>query len=67
MLFQGIDISHTIWGKRIADLKGKTSRKKPIHVAGYIVKIPKELVNIHKEVVMTADILFVNGIPFLFL
>ena len=63
---QDIDIAQTIWGKNIAALKVNTTRNKPIHVAGYIVRIPKELVNIHKEVFMTADIFFVNGIPFLF-
>ena len=48
VVVQDIDIAHTIWVKNILDLKGKTTRKKPIHVVGYIVKIPKELVKLHK-------------------
>ena len=62
-----MDIVHEIWGKNIVSLKGKTTRKKLIHVEVDIVKIPKELVKLHKEVFMTSDILFVNGIPFFIL
>ena len=40
---QGNDIAHTIWGKYVADLKGNTTGKKPIHVEGDIVKIPRNL------------------------
>ena len=60
MIVQDIDIAHDIWGRNIAGLMGKTTRKKPIHMSGGIVKIPKELVNLHKEIFMTADIFFVN-------
>ena len=66
MTIQDIDITHIIWGKKIEALKGNTNRKKPIHMAGDIVKIPKKLINIYKEVFMTAEMLFVNGIIFLF-
>ena len=66
-MVQDIDIVNEIWGKKIAALKGKTTRKKPIHVAGDIFKIPKELIKLHKEVFMTAEIFFVNGIPFFIL
>jgi hypothetical protein len=61
---QDVDTTHIIWGKNIAALKGKTTRKKPIHVAKDFVKVPKELLKLHKEVFMTADIFFVNQIPF---
>ena len=61
---QDINIAHTIWGKNIEALKGKTTMKKPIHVEGEIVKTPKEIVRIHKKLFMTADIFSVNGIPF---
>ena len=62
VMVQDIDIADTIWGKNITDLKRKTTRKKPIHVPGDIVKVLKEIAKLHKEVFMTADILFVNGI-----
>ena len=64
MTVQDIDIAYAIWGKTIVGLKGNTTRNKPIHVAGYIVKVPKEIVKLHNEVFMTADIFFVNIIPF---
>ena len=63
---QDIYIVHAIWGKNTAALKGNTTRKTPIHVTGDIVKNPKELINLHKEVFMTADILFINGMPFFY-
>ena len=37
-----IDVDHEIWGKDISALKGKTTRSKPTHVAGDLVKIPRE-------------------------
>ena len=68
MTFQYIDIANKILGNNIAALKCNTAGNKPIHVAGDIVRISKELVKLHKEVFTTADILFINGIPlFIFL
>jgi hypothetical protein len=61
---QDVDNAHTIWGKNIVALKGKHTRTKPIHVAGNFIKVPKEFLKLHKDVFMTADILFMNKIPF---
>jgi hypothetical protein len=61
---QDVDTAHHIWGKNIAALKGKTTRKKPIHVAKDFVKVPKELLKLHQLVFLTADLFFVNQIPF---
>ena len=63
-MVQDIDIPRAIWCKNIADLKGNITRKKPIHISGYLVKFPRKLIKIHKDIFMTADILFVHGIPF---
>ena len=46
---QYVDIAQKIWGKNIAALKDNDTRKKPIHMAGDIVKTPKELVKLHKR------------------
>jgi hypothetical protein len=54
-----------IWGKNIAALKGKTTWSKPTPVKRNYVKVPKELLQLHKNVFLTADIFFVNEIPFL--
>ena len=62
---QDIEVAHEIWGKDINNLKGKTTRKKPIPVAKDFVKIPREIQKLHKFVYLTADIFFVNKIPFM--
>jgi hypothetical protein len=44
-------------------LKGKNTRSKTILVARDYVKIPLELMKLHKEVFLTTDIFFVNNNP----
>jgi hypothetical protein len=61
---QDIDVARKIWGKNIAALKGRTTRSKSIPVARDYVKVPMELMKLHKEVFLTTDIFFVNKIPF---
>jgi hypothetical protein len=61
---QDIDVATKIWGKNIAALKGNTTRSKAHPVARDYVKVPKELLKLHKEVFLTTDIFFVNKIPF---
>jgi uncharacterized protein YodC (DUF2158 family) len=61
---QDVDIAHTIWGKNIAALKGKNTRSKPAPVARDFVKVPVELMNLHRKVFLTVDIFFINKIPF---
>jgi hypothetical protein len=60
---QDINVATKIWGKTIAALKGKTTRSKTRPVAMDYVKVPKELLKLHKEVFLTTDIFFVNKIP----
>ena len=64
MTVQHIDVDHNIWDNIVPYLKGKTNRKKPIPVAGDLVQVPEDLVKLHKDIYLTADLLFVNGIPF---
>jgi hypothetical protein len=45
-------------------LKGKTTRTKPDPVARDFVKVPVELLKLHKEVYITANLFFMNKIPF---
>jgi hypothetical protein len=51
---QYIDFATKMWGTNIAAL----------NVARDYVKVPKELLKLHKEVFLTTDIFFVNKIPF---
>ena len=62
---QDIQVASKVWGKDIAALKGKTIRSTPTPVSRDFVKIPKEMMKLHKEVYLTMDIFFVNKIPFL--
>jgi hypothetical protein len=61
---QDVEVAISIWGKNISALKGKTTRKKSIPVARDYVKVPTEFLKLHKEVFLTADIFFLNRIPF---
>ena len=63
MTVQDIDVTITIWGKDIFALKWKATRKKKIPVTEDLIQVPKELIKIHGDIVMTAEILFVNTIP----
>ena len=45
-----IYVAQEIWGKNIYALNGKTNQNKPNPVAGYIIKITKELLKIKKIV-----------------
>jgi hypothetical protein len=45
---QDIDVAMKIWGKNIAALKGKTTWIKTHPVARDYVKVPKELLRLHK-------------------
>ena len=62
-----IDISNTdaIYGRDLGGIKGKTVRKKPERVQGDIIQIPKDFYKLHRFVTLTADIMYVNGVPFL--
>jgi hypothetical protein len=59
-----VQVATSIWGKSVSKLKGSTTRTKLIPVSRDHIKIPKELLNLHREVFLTADIFFVNEIPF---
>ena len=53
MTVEEIDVYLKIWGKDIAALKVKTTRRKPNTVARDSVKIPMDLLKLHKEVFLT--------------
>jgi hypothetical protein len=59
-----IDNAHKLFGADIATLRVKTVRRTQDAVMADYVAIPKEIIDLNKEITLAADILFVNGMPF---
>ncbi len=60
-----VDNANQIFGPDLTNLRGKATRTKPEHVQVKYVQIPWDFVQLHKYVMVVADIMFVNGLPFL--
>ena len=59
-----IKVAEKIWGPDLDALKGKTVRKKPPKVMEDLMKVPPLILKLYRDVFLTADIFFVNAIPF---
>jgi hypothetical protein len=59
-----INNAHKMFGDDIATLRGKTARNTPEAVVADYVEIPKEILDMNKAVTIAADVMFVNGLPF---
>jgi hypothetical protein len=59
-----IDNAHKLFGDGIATLRGKTVRNTQDAMIADCVAIPKEIMDLNKEVIMAADVMFVNGMLF---
>ena len=61
------DIVHAnkIFGLDLANIRGKTVRRKPKHVPTEYVDIPRVILDVHSGVTLVADVMFVNKVPFL--
>ena len=62
---QDVENANRIFGPDLANLRGKTIRTKPEHVRIEYVQIPRDFVELHNYVTLVADVMFVNGLPFL--
>jgi hypothetical protein len=62
---RNIQNAHQFFGLNLANLRGKTTRTKPEHVRADYVNIPRYFMDLHKYVTIVADVMFVNGLPFL--
>jgi hypothetical protein len=60
-----IDLAEKIYGKDVASIKGKTTRKEPTPVIQNMVEIPPELKKAQQNVDLCYDTLFINGMAFL--
>ena len=54
-----------IFGRNLQSTRGKTVRNKPWQVVADYVEVPQHLKEINKNVVFSADVVFVNGLGFL--
>ena len=45
-----------IWGKNVDTIKGKTTGSKPEVVIRDLVKVPKDLMKLHKDIYLMAEI-----------
>ena len=62
---QDITNSRMIFGPDLPGLQGRTTRKKPTRVTPVYMGISKAMYERYKDIVLTADVMFVNGIVFL--
>ncbi len=62
---QDVENANCIFGLDLANFRGKTIRTKLEHVRIEYVQIPWDFVELHKNVTLVADVMFVNGLPFL--
>jgi hypothetical protein len=60
-----VENANQIFRPNLANLRGKTTRAKPDHVRVEYARIPKDFIQLHKYVTLVADVMFVNGPPFL--
>jgi hypothetical protein len=59
-----VDNAHKLFGNDIATLRGKTARNAPEAVVADYVEIPKDILDMNKAVTIAANVMFVNGLPF---
>ena len=62
-----LKIAHAIFGPDLANIRGKTVRRSPKRVETDYIEIPKSLLLFHQNVMLVANVMFVNSIPFLVL
>ncbi len=60
-----INSANHIFGPDLANLSGKMTKTKPKCVRVKVVQIPWDFFQLHKYVMLMADVMFMNGLPFL--
>ena len=65
IISKGITSAKVIFGPYLVEVRGKTVRRKPKRVDSDSVQISRGFQLLHTSVTLVANVLFVNGIPFL--
>jgi hypothetical protein len=60
-----VDNATQIFAPDLANLRGKTMGVKPDHIRVKYARISKNFIQLHKHMILVADVMFVNGLPFL--
>ena len=62
---EDVDIAEKIFGRDVATLKGKSTRKRSPIMRSDEIEMPKEILMEHRELELCIDIMFVNELPML--
>jgi hypothetical protein len=57
--------AHKIFGPDLANIRGKTVHHKPEQVTTDYIDIPRAILDVHSRVTLVANVMFINGVPFL--
>mmetsp|Transcript_9738 Transcript_9738/g.19457 ORF Transcript_9738/g.19457 Transcript_9738/m.19457 type:complete len:385 (+) Transcript_9738:661-1815(+) len=63
LTLESIKIADNVFGPDVAPLQGKMAQQKPDRVDPVYVDIPLEILTCNLDVVVVADLMFVNGLP----
>ena len=61
---EDIKNAELIFGKDLGAIMEKTTRSRPALVISDVILLPPEILKAHKEITLSADIFFVDGLPF---
>jgi hypothetical protein len=62
---EDIMVAEDIFRTNLGSLKGKTPQKASVVIEQKVSSIPPEIMNVHHDVVLAVDLIFVNEIPLL--
>jgi hypothetical protein len=62
---RNIHAADDIFGPDVGSLEGKTTHSAPYKLRPGVIDIPAEIISHYRDVVICADVMFVNKIPFL--
>ena len=60
---EDVNNAEKIFGKDVAAMKGKLTRKKPNPIRVEVVEFPPEIIEQIRDLILSLDIFYVNNIP----